>query len=208
MALALVIGAILAAKAPGVNSPPAAPAPRATGRRARRAKSRDHAQVADASPERYRRDLRASHADRDRAVEFIREHAGEGRLTTEELEDRVGSALSAKTLGELDDLVADLPPQPFTFPTPPPPPPRSFLAGNAIRYAAAALFLLALSVPGGGHGVFLAFWFVAIMMLRVARRSDRRRRWEARPQAEARAGYPPASIAPTSWEPPRDGGWH
>jgi hypothetical protein len=40
-------------------------------------------------------ELRASHADRDRAVETLRIAGGDGRLTAEELEDRLETALSA-----------------------------------------------------------------------------------------------------------------
>ncbi len=52
---------------------------------------------------------RASHADRDRAVDALRVAAGDGRLTVEELEERLEAALSARTLGELAALTADLP---------------------------------------------------------------------------------------------------
>jgi hypothetical protein len=54
-------------------------------------------------------DLRASHADRDRAVETLRIAGGDGRLTAEELEDRLETALSARTVAELAALIADLP---------------------------------------------------------------------------------------------------
>jgi hypothetical protein len=53
--------------------------------------------------------LRASHADRDRVVDALRAAAGDGRLSTEELDTRLESALSARTLGELAGLTADLP---------------------------------------------------------------------------------------------------
>ncbi|MFD9006835.1 DUF1707 domain-containing protein [Streptomyces sp. NPDC059582] len=53
--------------------------------------------------------LRASHADRDRVVDVLSAAAGDGRLTAEELDERVGAALSARTLGELAVLTADLP---------------------------------------------------------------------------------------------------
>jgi hypothetical protein len=56
-----------------------------------------------------RPDLRASHADRDRVVDALRAAAGEGRLSAEELDTRLESALSAWTLGELAELTADLP---------------------------------------------------------------------------------------------------
>lgn len=136
-------------------------------------------------------------------MDFIRVHAGEGRLTTEELEDRVGAALSAKTLGDLDDLVVDLPAE-RTEPLLPPAVPnrRSFLAGSAVRYALLAIFLLGLAAPGPGRGAFLGFFIVAMVVLRFARRLDRRRRWDAGAQARA-AQLPPPPVESTSWEPPR-----
>jgi hypothetical protein len=57
-----------------------------------------------------RRELRASDADRERAVELLRGHAEVGRLTVEELDERCAAALGARTFGELDVLTADLPP--------------------------------------------------------------------------------------------------
>lgn len=54
-------------------------------------------------------DLRASHADRDRVVDALRVAGGDGRLSAEELDTRLESALSARTLGELARLTADLP---------------------------------------------------------------------------------------------------
>jgi hypothetical protein len=53
--------------------------------------------------------LRASDADRDRTVSLLREHHAEGRLTAEEFHERLDRALAAKTRGELDELLADLP---------------------------------------------------------------------------------------------------
>jgi hypothetical protein len=53
--------------------------------------------------------LRASHLDRDRVVEVLREAAGDGRLTAEELDERLEAALTARTCGELAALTTDLP---------------------------------------------------------------------------------------------------
>jgi len=53
--------------------------------------------------------IRAADADRDQAAAALREHLAAGRLTTEEFEERLDKAYAAKTLGELDDLMADLP---------------------------------------------------------------------------------------------------
>lgn len=53
--------------------------------------------------------LRASDDDREQVVDRLRNAAAEGRLLAAELEDRVGAAFSARTYGELDAVVADLP---------------------------------------------------------------------------------------------------
>lgn len=53
--------------------------------------------------------LRASDADRELVAERLRQAAAEGRLFADELEERLGVALSARTYGELDMLVSDLP---------------------------------------------------------------------------------------------------
>jgi|tagenome__1003787_1003787.scaffolds.fasta_scaffold20592010_2 hypothetical protein len=54
-------------------------------------------------------DLRASDADRERVAVFLRDQAAVGRLSHEELDERVGRAYSAVTLGDLERLIADLP---------------------------------------------------------------------------------------------------
>ena len=52
---------------------------------------------------------RASDADRDRIAAALGEHHAAGRLTLEEFKERLDAAYAAKTLGQLDDLMADLP---------------------------------------------------------------------------------------------------
>jgi len=53
--------------------------------------------------------LRASDADREHFAERLRRAAGEGRILAEELEERLETVFSARTYGELDAVVADLP---------------------------------------------------------------------------------------------------
>jgi Domain of unknown function (DUF1707) len=53
--------------------------------------------------------IRGSDADRDRTAAALREHLAAGRVTTEEFEERLDTAYATKTLGELDELMADLP---------------------------------------------------------------------------------------------------
>jgi Domain of unknown function (DUF1707) len=53
--------------------------------------------------------LRASDADRERTAALLREHHADGRLTPEEFDERLDKVFVARTLGELDALLADLP---------------------------------------------------------------------------------------------------
>ncbi|PXY32318.1 DUF1707 SHOCT-like domain-containing protein [Prauserella muralis] len=53
--------------------------------------------------------LRASDADRERVAQVLHNAMGEGRITMAELEERLGTVYGAKTLGELEPVLADLP---------------------------------------------------------------------------------------------------
>src|SRR5215210_5490711 len=53
--------------------------------------------------------LRASDAERERTAAALRRHHLDGRLDTDELQDRLGACYAARTVGELEALTADLP---------------------------------------------------------------------------------------------------
>ncbi|MEU7569522.1 DUF1707 domain-containing protein [Streptomyces fradiae] len=53
--------------------------------------------------------MRASDADRDRVADILREALAEGRLDAEEHGERIDAVYRAKTLGELEPIVRDLP---------------------------------------------------------------------------------------------------
>jgi hypothetical protein len=62
--------------------------------------------------------IRASDQDRDRTASVLREHHAVGRLDAEEFNERLDKAFSAKTMGELEALTADLPAvDPYPLPT-------------------------------------------------------------------------------------------
>jgi len=74
--------------------------------------------------------MRASNADRERFSKILHDAMAEGRLTVNELEERLDQVYAAKTYGELEPLVRDLPghqvvprlqtrPQPMAAPVPP-----------------------------------------------------------------------------------------
>ncbi|HEX5188033.1 MAG TPA: DUF1707 domain-containing protein [Streptosporangiaceae bacterium] len=138
--------------------------------------------------------IRISDADRERVTSRLREHFAEGRLNSEELDERVSAALAAKTAGDLRRIMADLPdpsPVPPHVSGPPPWAYRpGFVAWRGPRLLPLAIVLLiaAIVVPGIGW-MFVAFlkvmlllWLVAcvagvIAAFRFRRRL--RRHWEA-----------------------------
>jgi DUF1707 SHOCT-like domain len=77
--------------------------------------------------------LRASHADRDQVVELLRVAAGDGRLSPEELDDRLERALTARTYAELAALTTDLPATAGALVAPPGPGAMSATPKDLIR---------------------------------------------------------------------------
>jgi hypothetical protein len=105
-------------------------------------------------------EIRASDAERERVVAFLRDKTAEGRLTADELDERVGRAYTAVTRGELHRLVRDLPDPPFRTRAVPSRRPRAGLPVVAIAG------LAALRVPG--LVLVLAWTAVAITVALVA----------------------------------------
>jgi hypothetical protein len=118
-------------------------------------------------------DLRLSDADRDRAVAELSEHFEAGRLTVEELDERTGRVLRARTGKELADLFADLPrhqdPQVGTVADPGPARPPGLARKPIPRIAIAVLAIAALI---GSHGL-AALLLPALAVLLIIRRRAR-----------------------------------
>jgi Domain of unknown function (DUF1707) len=113
--------------------------------------------------------IRVSDADREQVTTRLREHFAEGRLTSEELEERITAALAAKTHGDLRRVMADLP-DPSPAPTharqaPPWAYRPGFVAWRGPRLLPLAIVLLiaALVIPGAGW-VFVAFLKVMLVV--------------------------------------------
>jgi len=116
--------------------------------------------------------IRVSDADREHATSRLREHFAEGRLTQDELDERISAALNAKTFGDLRHVMADLP-EPVPAPPRPARPPQWVGPHPVVRHRGprvvplvALVLLAALIFPSGGwllFGVFkllLLFWLV------------------------------------------------
>jgi Domain of unknown function (DUF1707) len=98
--------------------------------------------------------LRASDADRDQVAERLRNAAAEGRIATDEFEQRLGATLGARTYGELAAVVADLPGTPVRR--------RSSLPFSPIARVAIALAIL---IPVMMAMIFVLTGIVAGWML-------------------------------------------
>jgi hypothetical protein len=90
-------------------------------------------------------DLRVSDEQRDRAAQDIREHYAAGRLTDDELSDRVQAVYTARTEQALKKLLSDLPKLPAS--------PAQQKAELAVRRSMLQRRLL--QEAGGGSGAFL-----------------------------------------------------
>jgi hypothetical protein len=89
--------------------------------------------------------LRASHADRDRAIETLKTAFVQGRLTKDEFDQRVSHTLAARTLAELATLTADLPAGLAV----PPPPRASGRDLHQLRHSKAATAAVGATIAAG-----------------------------------------------------------
>lgn len=137
--------------------------------------------------------IRVSDADRERVAERLREHFAAGRLTSEELDERISAALNARTFADLRVVLADLPepgpigpegwpqgapaPQPWTAQ----PPVYGYRRGPRILplvlIGLAAIFLLhgAGFVIAAFFNIFLVLFVLAAVVMFAATAGVRRR---------------------------------
>jgi hypothetical protein len=104
--------------------------------------------------------IRASDAEREQHVELLREHAVLGRLSVDELSDRLDRAYAAQTRGELAVLVADLPAADLRSADPPHGQRRHrglHRPPNFVGFLAVALLLIAIWAATGA-GYFWPAW--------------------------------------------------
>jgi uncharacterized protein DUF1707/uncharacterized protein DUF4190 len=91
--------------------------------------------------------MRASTADRERAVDVLKAAFAEGRLTADEYQERVGQVFSSRTYAELGALTADLPIGPFGTMTPSHPAPIAVPGRTPVNSLAVVSLICAL-IPG------------------------------------------------------------
>jgi hypothetical protein len=105
-----------------------------------------------------RPDLRVGDAERESTATALREHYAQGRLSTDELNERLDAAFSATTHGQLERVTDDLP---HIQPAPPARPPAAVAqrrTGAAVARAVTALVtvvallaVVTIALHGGAH---------------------------------------------------------
>jgi hypothetical protein len=111
--------------------------------------------------------LRASDQERDDTVTLLREHGATGRIDVDELEQRIGAAYAARTRGDLDAILRDLPGA-----LPAPPPPRHVVPHGAGHgwsgFVQVNVLLIAIwAVTGAGYfwpAWVMLWWGLALVM--------------------------------------------
>jgi hypothetical protein len=108
--------------------------------------------------------IRAADADRESVGDRLRQHHAEGRLDSDEFQERIDRCYAAKTVGQLDELVADLPSEHKHREV------RSFrrvYLRTMIPFFPILLTLIVVSAVTGWHGLWIVFplFFLARMWL-------------------------------------------
>jgi len=127
--------------------------------------------------------LRASHADREQAIELLKAAFVQDRLDKNELDARVGRALASRTYADLAALIADIPamPAPAVPVTAMPAravPAPAVLPGTPVRTLVTAACRAGMCLLGGlvliwvislvGHGLLGALAFLGVVAAPVA----------------------------------------
>jgi hypothetical protein len=118
--------------------------------------------------------LRASHADREQAIDALKAAFVQGRLTKDEFDVRIGRALASRTYAYLASLTADIPGRPAARPRPAREPARKPARhSNGRRAVAAAVVCVLVAAPsigglaGAVEAVGLVFMIVVGCLLAI-----------------------------------------
>jgi len=117
--------------------------------------------------------LRASDADREAAEQALRRHHADGRIDTDELQDRISRCYGARSEAELDALLADLPRDPPTHQ-------RSWSLGRGPLPIILPIVLVLMVLGSAAHHHHRAIW-PALVLAFLATAIARRWRWTRRP---------------------------
>jgi Domain of unknown function (DUF1707) len=129
--------------------------------------------VPDRPSDARRATMRAADADRERVAAMLRDNFEAGRLTLEEFQERIERVYAARTFGELDQEMVDLPTEHHPTQQPPPSAGRHVDAWRtlALRFLVISVFFIAIWAFSGRQGSFWPIWPILIFGFILALRS-------------------------------------
>jgi len=131
-------------------------------------------------------DLLASDADRARVSGELRTHYEAGRLTLEEFQERLDETHSARTEGQLERVLRQLPSKRPTVS-----PRDTRWRSLALQYALVNLLAVLIWVFGGANGDFWPKWVLIVTLVMFLRRTFGRRYRRALPRPPRPPRLPP-----------------
>jgi hypothetical protein len=111
-------------------------------------------------------DLLVSDADRSRVAGELRGHYEAGRLTLEEFQERLDEVHAARTEGQLEQVLRQLPPAKLPSVNPRDTRWRSL----ALQYALVNVIAILIWLFGGAHGDFWPRWVLLVTLIMFTRR--------------------------------------
>jgi Domain of unknown function (DUF1707) len=122
---------------------------------------------------------RAADADREATSERLRRHHADGRLDADEFQERIDRCYQAKTVGDLAELVTDLPPEPTSEG-------RFHLQRlRMIPLLPIVIAIVAISAATGGHHGHFGFWLLIPLFFLFQFARWRHRPWGTRRRGDA-----------------------
>lgn len=112
--------------------------------------------------------LRASDAERETVGQALRRHHAEGRIDTDELQERISRCYGARTQAELEVLLADLPREPRAEER------SGWPQGRRRLQLLVPILILLVALGSSGHGHHPVIWPVLVLAFVVTRVAGRR----------------------------------
>lgn len=114
-------------------------------------------------------ELRASDADRERVARELRDHCAAGRLTPDELEQRLGAVFTSSSDRQLAEVSRDLPAMAAgSVKLTPGDLARRQLLQEAVRLAIVNVLCIGAWLASGAHAQFWPIWVLLVSLVRVA----------------------------------------
>jgi hypothetical protein len=138
-------------------------------------------------------EVRVSDSERERVVELLKSHLADGRLTVEEFSDRAAEAYSAKTVGDLQWVLRELPQDPRSVADEKREARRTWLRHSVTKFAMPNVICVGVWAASGGG----AFWPAWVLFATGIGFTRRLLRGPGQPDSDERPALKDGSVLTT-----------